>query len=97
MSEGSVFQRADGRWVAKYKDAKGMWRYIYRKCKGEAKQALRQALKDRDDGISPNKMTVAAYLDSWFEGARDAVSYRTWLNHESIVRLHLKPTIGVRS
>jgi integrase len=25
---------------------------------------------------------------------RDAVSHRTWLNHEGIVRLHLKPTIG---
>jgi integrase len=94
VSEGSVFQRSDSRWVAKYRDAGGKWRYIYRKSKGEARRALRQALKDRDEGISPNKMTVAVYLDSWLEDAREAVSYRTWLNHESIVRLHLKPTIG---
>ena len=39
MSEGSVFQRADGRWVAKYRDAGGRWRYVYRK--GEARKALR--------------------------------------------------------
>ena len=32
-----MFQRADGRWVATYKDAKGTWRYIYRKSKDEAK------------------------------------------------------------
>jgi integrase len=96
VSEGSVFQRADGRWAAKYKDAEGTWRYVYRKSKAEAKRALRQALKDRDEGISPNKMTVAAYLGSWLKDARDVVSYRTWLNHECIVRLHLNPTIGAK-
>jgi integrase len=96
MSEGSAYQRKDGRWVAKYKDARGTWRYIYRKTKAEARQALRQALKDRDEGISPNKMTVSAFLDSWLEDVRDGVSYRTWLNHEGIVRLHLKPTIGAK-
>jgi integrase len=97
VSEGSVFKRADGRWVAKYRDASGKWRYLYRKSKGEARKALRQALKDRDDGISPNKLTVAAYLLSWLGEVRDVVSYRTWLNHECIVRLHLKPTIGAKT
>src|SRR5215208_669057 len=94
MSEGSVYQRKDGRWVAKYKDAHGTWRYLYRKTKAEARQALRQALKDRDEGISPNKITVSAFLNSWLEDVRNSVSYRTWLNHEGIVRLHLNPAIG---
>ena len=40
MSEGSVYWRSDGRWVAKYKDTRGQWRYLYRKSKTEAKQAL---------------------------------------------------------
>ncbi len=53
MSEGTVFQRSDGRWCAKYKDARGRWRYLYRKSKGEARKALRAALKDRDEGITP--------------------------------------------
>jgi integrase len=96
VSEGSVFQRSDGRWVAKYRDAEGKWRYIYRKSKTEARQALRQALKDRDEGISPNSLTVGAFLDSWLEDMRDAISHRTWLNHECIVRLHLKPTLGAK-
>ena len=96
MSEGSVFKRADERWVAKYKDAKGTWRYIYRKSKLEAKRALRQALEDRDEGVSPNQMVVATYLNSWLEAARDTISYRTWLNHECIVRLHLNPIIGAK-
>jgi integrase len=80
--------------VAKYKDIQGTWRYLYRKSKTEAKQALRQALKDRDEGISPNSLTVGAFLDSWLDDMQDTVSHRTWLNHECIVRLHLNPTIG---
>jgi integrase len=95
--EGSVYQRADGRWVAKYKDIRGTWRYIYRKSKAEAKKALRQALKDRDDGYLPaSKMTVGTFLDSWLVDMRDVVSKRTWVEHESIVRLHLNPTIGTK-
>ena len=94
MHEGSVYQRSDGRWVAKYKDIQGTWYYLYRKSKTEAKQALRQALRDRDEGISPNSLTVGAFLDSWLEDMQDTVSHRTWLNHECIVRLHLNPTIG---
>ena len=54
-AEGSVYQRKDGRRVAQYKDLKGKTRYLYRKTKGEAKKALRQALKDRDDGYVPAK------------------------------------------
>ncbi len=96
MSEGSVFQRADGRWAAKYRDASGKWCYLYRKNKGEARKALRQALKDRDEGVSPTSITVGAFLDSWLVDMRDVVSYRTWLNHEGIVRLHLQPTIGAK-
>lgn len=95
MSEGSVYQRADGRWCAKYKDTTGKWRYLYRKSKGEAKQALRAALKDRDDGfIPPSKMTLSALLDEWMEDTKGTVSHRTWLNREGFVRLHIKPSIG---
>ncbi len=95
-AEGSVYQRnGDGRWVAQYHDAKGKVRYIYRKSKAEAKQALREALRDRDEGIvPPSKMTVGMYLDDWFEDRRDTISPRTWRNQESIVRCHVKAHIG---
>jgi hypothetical protein len=79
-TEGSVYQRKDSRWVAQYKDARGKTRYIYRKTRAEAKQTLRQALKDRDDGIiPPSKMTVGLYLDEWIEDRRDTISRRTWI------------------
>jgi len=73
--EGSVFQRAEERWVVKNKDARGTSRYIYRKSKGEVRQVLRQALKNRDESISSNKMIAAAHhLDSWLEDGRQSVA-----------------------
>lgn len=95
MSEGTVFVRADGRICAKYTDAKGKTRYLYGKTSREVRRKLRQALRDRDEGlIPPSKMTVGAMLDEWLEEIRGTVSHRTWVNQESIVRRHLKPNIG---
>jgi hypothetical protein len=79
-----VFQRKDGRWCGKWEDSKGKTRYLYRKSKSEAKQALRQALKDRDDGIIPaSRMTVGNLLDQWLADMEGGVSRRTWENRES--------------
>ncbi len=39
-TEGSVYQRKDQRWCGQYRDARGKVRYLYRKSKAEAKQAL---------------------------------------------------------
>jgi len=60
---GSVYQRKDGRWVGKFKDLEGSWRYVYRKSKADVKEALREAIRDQEEGISPEKMTVADYLE----------------------------------
>lgn len=95
MGEGSVFQRKDKRWCAKYEDAGGKTQYLYRKTKAEAKQALREALKNRDEGIvPPSKITVGAFLDQWVADMEDVVSRRTWENRESLVRNHIKSNIG---
>ena len=88
---GSVYQRKDGRWCAKYRDADGKWRYIYRKTKKEAKQALRAALKDRDDGISPSSLTVNDVLTRWLQESKTEVSTRTLDNREYLIRVHFSP------
>ena len=96
MGEGSIFERGDGRWCGKYRDAHGRWRYVYRKTRNEARKALRQALKDRDEGISTGDGTalLGTLLDEWLTSVRAAVSLRTWLGYEGIVRMHLKPKLG---
>jgi integrase len=94
-AEGSVYRRKDGRWVAQYKDAKGKVRYVYRKTKGEAKKALREALLDRDEGYVPaDTLTVRLYVEGWMEDRRDTVSARTWRVQESMLRNRVTPHIG---
>src|SRR5918999_2761268 len=94
-AEGSVYRRKDGRWVAQYKDAIGKVRYVYRKTRGEAKKALREALRDRDEGYLPADMlTVGLYLDGWMDERRTTVSSSTWRVQESMVRNRVNPYIG---
>ncbi len=85
---GSVFRRKDGRICAKYKDATGKWRYIYRQNKTDAKAALREALRDRDDGITPSKLTVNDVLESWLEDGKYEISAGTLDNRKWLIRTH---------
>ena len=91
---GGVYQRKDGRWVGKYKDLEGSWRYTYRKSKREAKEALREAVKNRDEGISPEKITVREYLEDWLEGQKGVVSERTLVVKKGNLRVHVYPALG---
>ena len=76
--EGRVYPRKDGRWVAQLTDATGKARYIYRKNKKDAKQALREALSDRDEGAVPvGKQTVANALYTWLKELEGTVRKRT--------------------
>jgi integrase len=95
VSEGSVFRRKDGKWCGKYKDLDGRYRYLYRRTKSEVRLALREAIQDRDDGIiSVDNLTMGLLLDQKLENTRNTISYRTWINQESIIRLHVKPYLG---
>ncbi len=70
MGESSVYSRqSDGYCIAKHKSAAGRWKYLYSKTNGEARKALREALKDRDDGIIPavTNITLNDLLESWLE------------------------------
>ncbi len=60
-TEGSVCQRNDRRWIAQCKDRRGKVRYLNKKGKPEAKEALRE----RDDRFVPaSKMTVKICVDA---------------------------------
>jgi integrase len=94
-AEGSVYRRKDGRWVAQYRDANDKVRYIYRKSKADARKALREALKDRDEGYVPaDKLTVGMYLQEWMAKRQNTVSGRTWRVQESMLRNRVKPHVG---
>ncbi len=63
-TEGSVYQRKDGRWVAQYRDAKDKVRYVYRKTKAEAKKALTAA------PVSIDPCVLVSGYEAIFEGSQ---------------------------
>lgn len=93
--EGSVCQRKDGRWMARFR-VDGKVRTIYAATEAKAKTALRKALGKRDDGllVTGANQTVANYLPRWLEDcARQSVRPRTYECYELAVR-RLLPHLG---
>lgn len=96
--EGSVFTRKDGRVVGEWDDANGKTRYMTstKMSKAEMSKAVRKKLQDRDEGIAAHSegLTVEKYMDRWLEAICGNVRPGTFKPYESIVRLHIKPTLG---
>ncbi|MCA3747837.1 MAG: site-specific integrase [Rubrobacter sp.] len=98
--EGSISRRKNGTWRAEYTvyTAEGRKRNtLYGKTRREVAEKLAKAIADRNGGIvyDAGKLTVGAYLDRWLsDSVRDTVRQRTYERYESIVRVHIKPTLG---
>ncbi len=96
-TEGTIRQRADGRWEAMYTDAAGKRRSIYAKTRVEVASQLAAAIRDRDKGIlsADARMTVEQYLTTWLQTMRPPrIRESTWLRLETHLRLHAIPAIG---
>jgi len=93
--EGSIYRRKDGRWVGQY-EVGGKRRYIYGKTRKEVAGKLTKATADRDSGLTfdAGSLRVGDYLDGRLDSIRDTLRRRTWIRHEQIMRLHLKPHLG---
>ncbi|MFW5934104.1 MAG: tyrosine-type recombinase/integrase [Actinomycetota bacterium] len=71
------WKRTDGRWSAKYTDARGKRRYLYGATKAEVQRKLRKALEDRDGGVASTNVTVGEWLDRWEASLRPSDSRET--------------------
>jgi integrase len=100
--DGDVYPRKnkEGK-VTSYRGAyvgpDGKRRYVSGRTKEGARKALREARSNSDVGLvfDAGALTVGAYLDRWLvDSVRDTVRQRTYERYESIVRVHIKPSIG---
>jgi integrase len=93
--EGSIYRRKDGRWVGQY-EVGGKRRYIYGKTRKEVATKLNKAIAERDAGMvfDAGSLNLGDYLDGWLDSIKDTLRRRTWIRHEEVVRLHLKPSLG---
>jgi integrase len=98
--EGSIYQRADGRWctqITVYVGGKRKRPTLYGKTRKEVADKLTEALTDRDSGLSVDaeNLKLGDFLHRWLEDSKKgSVKPVTYQGYERMVRNHLVPTLG---
>lgn len=103
-NEGTIRQRSDGTWEARYSDGKksnGTPKRpsIYGKERRDVARQLTSVLNSMNIGeyIEPSKMTVGEWLDKWFKDyVLPTKRPSTSKGYDDIIKLHLKPHLGHR-
>lgn len=82
--EGSIFQRKDGRWVAKLTLPDGKSRSFYASSQREAKEKLTTARAEVQQGLPlpAGRQTVAQFLTRWLEATRPTIRPSTHTRYE---------------
>jgi len=97
QGEGSIRERPNGRWEARYRGSDGRPRSIYAETRREAVERLRTALTEREQGIRPanQRITVSTFLADWLEhSVRPRCRPATVASYETMIRLYLEPELG---
>jgi len=99
--EGLIRQRADGRWEARvdlgWQNGKRVRKSIYAATRTDLQTKLVKALRERDQGILPSKAaspSVGRLLADWLARLKSTVRQRSWERYETVIRLHIEPTLG---
>lgn len=93
--EGSIYQRADGRWAASISIGRGKRKHFLARSRKEAAAKLTEALKAQQDGLPlvTERQTFGAFALSWLETARPSLKPRTWIRYEQLLRVHALPDL----
>jgi integrase len=99
--EGSIFERADGRWSAEISlgydgGGKRVRKTVYGANKGEVAEKLRKLQADHDVGrlVETEQLTVGEYLARWLLSAKDKTGEATFARYEQLTKQYLIPAIG---
>lgn len=89
-------KRPNGRWEARYTDARGRRRSVYGDTRKDAARKLVEALATKDDvpTFEPTTITVREFFEQYDEVARDTMKRRSLETYRGIARKHLLPALG---
>ncbi len=99
---GTIRQRSDGRWEARYTvgfdtgTGKQIQKSVYGKTQKEVRQKLAQATSEIDTGeyVEPSKMNVANWLKIWLSDYTGNVKPFTLRAYQDRINLHVVPALG---
>ena len=103
-NEGSIRQRADGRWEGRFilayeADGTPIRRSLYASSRKELQEKLKDVLQkvQNDEYIPPQSLTVADWLHEWLnEYCLPFKKHSTCTGYESTIVWHIVPYIGKR-
>jgi integrase len=95
-NEGSIYQRADGRWVASVTLENGKRKDVYGTTRRDVAERLTRLQHDIQVGLPVVKetQTVEHYLSAWLNDIEVSLRPRSYVRYVAAVRLHLLPTLG---
>jgi integrase len=93
---GSIRQRADGRWEARYTAPNNGQKSVYGATEKEVTAKLRKKLHEIDIGAwcEPSRMTVATWLQIWLSDYQGHNTERTVRKYRCITNKHFIPVLG---
>lgn len=99
---GTIRQRKDGRWEARYTVGKDMGTgrqiqcSVYGDTQQEVRKKLAQVIASIDDGTykQPCKMTLGQWLDIWTKEYLGDVKRTTAFQYDVQIRLYIRPALG---
>jgi hypothetical protein len=96
--EGTIYQRADGRWCAQLSLDGGKRKTLYGRTRQDVARRLAETLRDRDKGlpIPGERQTVEQYLADWLRVKQQQIEPSSLERYSALVRLHIVPTLGKR-
>src|SRR5687767_1218889 len=93
--EGSIYERADGRWTAVvsigYRRGKRVRRHVYGSTRREVQDKLTRLLRDQQNGIEPPpaNQTLRGFLSEWLETtAQPRLRPRTFIGYKQLIEAH---------
>jgi integrase len=94
--DGSIYVRADGRFVGSLRMPNGTRKDFYGKTKQEVKEKLKKAQTQLEQGtlVTAKQQSVASYLAYWLTIKRPNVRASTAVSYRGIINNHIVPHIG---
>lgn len=97
--EGTLYQRADGRWCGQLAvvlpDGRLVRRTVYGKTQRECREQLDRLKRELAAGVvGAPEATVGSYCEQWLEANRSRLRPKTQRSYEQVVRLHIAPFLG---
>jgi integrase len=95
--EGTISQRADGRWEARMSLPNGHRRSLHGKTQRQVQQKLKQAQRDFDSGLPviSHTQTLGDCSGDWLKAVKPQSRRGVWLRYRGYIRNHNLPELGL--